>query len=135
MRATHVLLTFVTGVLCGRHNPILPRGDPSAPSYEYVVVGSGPGGGTLAANLAEAGHRVLLIDAGGDHGDELAQRVAGLVSCSVCSLAHYSYPNHAPYSPVPFVFIALGGDALIYAPRMTEFGRQPTLIIVVAPGN
>uniref|UniRef100_A0A0B7KEW9 Glucose-methanol-choline oxidoreductase N-terminal domain-containing protein n=2 Tax=Bionectria ochroleuca TaxID=29856 RepID=A0A0B7KEW9_BIOOC len=43
--------------------------------YEYVVVGSGPGGGTVAANLARAGHSVFLIEAGGDHGDELLQRV------------------------------------------------------------
>ncbi len=38
-----------------------PKGD-----YEYVVVGSGAGGGTLAARLAEFGHRVLLLEAGGD---------------------------------------------------------------------
>jgi choline dehydrogenase len=34
--------------------------------YEYVVVGSGAGGGTVAARLAEAGRRVLLLEAGGD---------------------------------------------------------------------
>ena len=34
--------------------------------YEYVVVGSGAGGGTVAARLAELGHRVLLLEAGGD---------------------------------------------------------------------
>ena len=34
--------------------------------YEYVVVGSGAGGGTLAARLAEAGRKVLLLEAGDD---------------------------------------------------------------------
>src|SRR5947199_70110 len=33
--------------------------------YEYVVVGSGAGGGTLAARLALAGHRVMLLQVGG----------------------------------------------------------------------
>jgi choline dehydrogenase len=35
-------------------------------TYEYIVVGSGPGGGPLAANLARAGHSVLLLEAGDD---------------------------------------------------------------------
>ncbi|KAJ5102986.1 hypothetical protein N7532_003515 [Penicillium argentinense] len=36
--------------------------------YEYVVVGSGAGGGPLAARLALHGHKTLLIEAGDDQG-------------------------------------------------------------------
>lgn len=48
-------------------------GDPARPSsgesrddFEYIVIGSGAGGGPVAANLARAGRRVLLLEAGGD---------------------------------------------------------------------
>lgn len=41
-------------------------GGNGGPTFDYIVVGSGPGGGPLAANLARAGHSTLLIEAGDD---------------------------------------------------------------------
>lgn len=59
-----------------RHNPFIgKRQSTNSTDYDYVVVGSGPGGGPLAANLAEGGYKVLLIDAGGDSGDALFESV------------------------------------------------------------
>ncbi|KAF2994252.1 hypothetical protein E8E13_001371 [Curvularia kusanoi] len=46
--------------------------------YEYVVVGSGPGGAPLAARLAIAGHKVLLIEAGGDETNSTEYNVPAL---------------------------------------------------------
>jgi choline dehydrogenase-like flavoprotein len=40
--------------------------DAAQNTWDYIVVGSGAGGGTVAARLAEAGHTVLLLEAGGD---------------------------------------------------------------------
>lgn len=36
--------------------------------YDYIVVGSGAGGGPLASRLARAGQSVLLIESGDDQG-------------------------------------------------------------------
>jgi choline dehydrogenase len=48
------------------------------PSYDYVIVGSGPGGGPLAARLAIAGKKVLLIEAGDDQGASIPYQVPAL---------------------------------------------------------
>jgi len=47
----------------------------SGAEFEYIVIGSGAGGGPLAANLTKAGFKVLLLEAGGDpcSDDEMGQ--------------------------------------------------------------
>ena len=45
--------------------------------YDYIVVGSGPGGGPIASNLARAGHSVLLIEAGDDQSSNLNSEIPG----------------------------------------------------------
>ena len=38
----------------------------SVETFDYIVVGSGAGGGTVAARLAEGGMSVLILEAGAD---------------------------------------------------------------------
>lgn len=45
--------------------------------YDYVIVGSGAGGGPLACRLAMAGHKTLLIEAGGDANGNVNVSVPG----------------------------------------------------------
>jgi choline dehydrogenase len=46
--------------------------------YDYIVVGSGPGGGPVAARLTIAGYKVLLIDTGSDQGSSYQEQVPAL---------------------------------------------------------
>lgn len=63
-----VKTALLFGVAAVSALPAIPISDASSASteYEYIVVGSGAGGGPLASRLALEGHSVLLIEAGDD---------------------------------------------------------------------
>jgi choline dehydrogenase len=55
---------FTQALLCLLATPLFSHLATAQDQYDYIVVGSGPGGGPLASNLARANYSVLLIEAG-----------------------------------------------------------------------
>lgn len=104
--------------------------------YEYIVVGAGAGGGPLAANLARAGHSVLLLEAGNDPCEILQSEVPAFhaLASENPELAwsyfvdHYSDPAQATrdskYTP----------EGILY-PRGTGIGGSTSVnaMITVTP--
>ncbi|KAK9759568.1 hypothetical protein K7432_017310, partial [Basidiobolus ranarum] len=63
-------MKYATGVACSTKyfDPSnSTRGNQCESEYDYIVVGSGAGGGPLASRLALAGYKTLLIEAGPDY--------------------------------------------------------------------
>ena len=54
-----------------------------ADTYDYIVVGSGPGGGPLAVNLAKAGFKTLLLEAGDDESADVRTQALALMKTPV----------------------------------------------------
>lgn len=75
MRLWQVTASLLFGCLT-RGSPLEDRQAQSL-QYEYIVVGSGAGGGPLACRLAMAGHKTLLIEAGNDQGANVNISVPG----------------------------------------------------------
>lgn len=75
---------------------ITAEGPKANSTYDYVVVGSGPGGAPLAARLALANYSVLLIDAGEDHGTDPQVEVPALhvLSSEYKPIAWDYFVNH-----------------------------------------
>ncbi|CZR67510.1 related to choline dehydrogenase [Phialocephala subalpina] len=70
-RSASILAISLPSVLA---SPVIAR---DTLEYEYVIVGSGAGGGPLACRLAMAGHKTLLIEAGNDQNGNVNISVPG----------------------------------------------------------
>ncbi|KAF9485005.1 alcohol oxidase [Pholiota conissans] len=119
MRRTSIGLTILLSllILCTnfvvRGAYIQPRDTattvtPNA-EYDYIVVGSGPGGGPLAARLAQAGFSVLLIDAGEDHGEDTVVQVPSFQGAA------------SEYAPIHWQFFVNHYDDLATAEKDSKF--------------
>ncbi|GJC97842.1 choline dehydrogenase [Colletotrichum higginsianum] len=69
----------------------IPTTANSVDTYDYVVVGSGPGGGPLAANLARAGFKTLLLEAGDDESAAEVTNVMALTNTADTTNMTWTY--------------------------------------------
>jgi choline dehydrogenase len=63
--------------------------------YDYIVIGSGPGGGTISVNLAKAGYSVLLLEAGEDRSEDIRTQVLSLGSFSNTQATWHFFVRHS----------------------------------------
>jgi choline dehydrogenase len=97
--------------------------------FEFIIVGSGAGGGPLAANLARNNHRVLLLEAGDDQGGNINYQVPAYHGFSTEDPAmrwdyfveHYADPTRAARD-TKMVF-----DEVTGAPKGILYPRAGTL--------
>ncbi|KAH6620086.1 hypothetical protein C7974DRAFT_458005 [Boeremia exigua] len=64
---------------------------PTADVYDYIVVGSGPGGGPLAVNLARAGFKTLLLEAGDDESADKRTQALALMQVPIAPNLGWSF--------------------------------------------
>ncbi|EDU45337.1 choline dehydrogenase [Pyrenophora tritici-repentis Pt-1C-BFP] len=64
-------------------------------TYDYIVTGSGPGGGTIAVNLARAGHSVLLIEAGSNAVSDIRTQVLSLNDFANTNVSWHFFVKHS----------------------------------------
>ena len=125
------------------------RALPQSAPVEYIIVGSGPGGGPLAVNLAKAGHKVVLFEAGppaADLNTTIAVPFLNPAAATAPEISWDFYVRHysdqtqqmkdSKYIPagVPNLTNPNGG---IYYPRCSTIGgcSAHNVLLMVYPSN
>lgn len=111
---------------------------PAPTGYEIIVVGSGAGGGTLAARLARAGKRVLLLEAGQDVGDRPKYQVPAMHALSTedPAMAWWYFVKHHADPAVDAADSKVTPDGVLY-PRGSALGGSTAVnaMVTVLPSR
>lgn len=107
----------------------------SKEEFEFIVIGTGAGGGPVAANLAKAGRRVLVLEAGGDGNNQRSKfkyEIPGSDPRTDPELGWYYWVNsRANQKDREKQHFYVPGKGLYY-PRGTSIGGSTTVNAMIA---
>ncbi|MFT3836039.1 MAG: GMC family oxidoreductase [Myxococcaceae bacterium] len=136
MKCAGVFVISVAMLGCAGQAEQQACADPSsadcAPGFEYVVVGSGAGGGPLASRLARAGHRVLLLEAGDDVGGKQRYQVPAMhaLSTESAEMAWWYFVRHSSDDAIDRTDSKWTPDGILY-PRGSALGGSTAVNAMV----
>lgn len=137
LKVAFVTLLGVAGGVGCRSNEATAEA-PSAGGYEYIVVGSGAGGGPLAARLARAGRRVLLLEAGEDVGGDLRYQVPAMHALATedARMAWWFFVQHSADEAVDRTDSKYAKEGILY-PRGSALGGSTAVnaMVTVLPSR
>ena len=105
----------------GRHRT---GGFVTSDHYDVIVIGSGPGGATLASRLAPSGKRILILE----RGDYLKREQANWDTAAVFNEGRYKADETwfdsagKPFSPM--VHYVVGGNSKVYGAALVRMRRE-----------
>src|ERR1700722_18190496 len=100
----------------------LPR--PVRSAYDVVVVGSGPGGGTLAYSLRDCGLQVLLVERGPFLPQEEANWSVGEVFTESRYKTTELWQDRDGHPFRPGMYYYVGGNSKLYGASLPRFRRS-----------